>query len=29
VFATLREAIPDKEWSELAKLPRGYAEALT
>jgi uncharacterized protein (DUF2267 family) len=30
VFVTLREVIPDKEWSELlAELPRGYAEALT
>jgi uncharacterized protein (DUF2267 family) len=30
VFATLREAIPDKEWTDLlAELPRGYAEALT
>lgn len=30
VFATLREAIPDTEWSDLlAELPRGYAEALT
>ena len=30
VFATLREAIRDKEWSDLpAELPRGYAEALT
>ena len=30
VFTTLREAIPDKEWSDLlAELPRAYAEALT
>lgn len=30
VFTTLREVIPDKEWSDLlAELPRGYAEALT
>jgi uncharacterized protein (DUF2267 family) len=29
VFATLREAVPDKEWSDLlAQLPRGYREAL-
>jgi uncharacterized protein (DUF2267 family) len=29
VFATLREAVPDKEWSDLlAELPRGYQEAL-
>ena len=29
VFATLREALPDKEWSDiLAQLPRGYHEAL-
>jgi uncharacterized protein (DUF2267 family) len=29
VFATLREALPDKEWSDLlAQLPRGYQEAL-
>jgi uncharacterized protein (DUF2267 family) len=29
VFATLREAMPDKEWSDiLAELPRGYQEAL-
>lgn len=30
VFTTLREVIPDKEWSDLlAELPRGYSEALT
>ena len=30
VFATLREATADKEWSELlVESPRGYAEALT
>lgn len=29
VFATLREALPDKEWSDLLdELPRGYQEAL-
>ncbi|HEX7300160.1 MAG TPA: DUF2267 domain-containing protein [Solirubrobacteraceae bacterium] len=29
VFATLREVIPDKEWSDmLAELPREYSEAL-
>jgi hypothetical protein len=29
VFATLREAVPDKEWSDLlAQLPRGYQEAM-
>jgi uncharacterized protein (DUF2267 family) len=30
VFATLREAIPEKEWSDMwAELPRSYSEALT
>ena len=30
VFTTLREAIPDKEWSDLlTELPRAYTEALT
>ena len=30
VFTTLREVIPDKEWSDLlAELPRGYTDALT
>jgi uncharacterized protein (DUF2267 family) len=30
VFTTLREVIPDKEWSDLlAELPRAYAEVLT
>jgi uncharacterized protein (DUF2267 family) len=29
VFATLREALPDKEWSDVvAELPRAYSEAL-
>jgi uncharacterized protein (DUF2267 family) len=29
VFETLREAIPEKEWSDLmAQLPRSYSEAL-
>jgi uncharacterized protein (DUF2267 family) len=30
VFTTLRDVIPDKEWSDLlAELPRGYGEVLT
>jgi len=29
VFTTLREALPDKEWSDmLDELPSGYQEAL-